>query len=52
MSVIEERTGKRICCPEIISYENGWIDRVQLSQLAEKLKKSGYGEYFLKYLSQ
>ena len=52
VSVIEERTGKRICCPEIISYENGWIDRAQLSQLAEKLKKSGYGEYFLKYLSQ
>ena len=52
VSVIEERTGKRICCPEIISYENGWIDRTRLSQLAEKLKKSGYGEYFLKYLSQ
>ena len=52
VSVIEERQGKRICCPEIIAYENEWIDREQLTKLAESLKKSGYGEYFLKFLSQ
>lgn len=52
VSVIEERQGKRICCPEIIAYENGWIDRKQLTRLAESLKKSGYGEYFFKFLKQ
>ena len=52
VSVIEERQGKRICCPEIVAYENGWIDRKQLTRLAESLKKSGYGEYFFKFLSQ
>lgn len=52
VSVIEERTGKRICCPEIIAYENEWIDRAQLTKLAESLKKSGYGDYFFKFLSQ
>ena len=52
VSVIEERQGKRICCPEIIAYENEWIDREQLTKLAESLKKSGYGEYFFKFLSQ
>lgn len=52
VSVIEERQGKRICCPEIIAYENNWIDRNQLTTLAESLKKSGYGEYFLKFLKQ
>ncbi len=52
VSVIEERQGKRICCPEIIAYENEWIDREQLTKLAVSLKKSGYGEYFFKFLSQ
>jgi len=52
VSVIEERQGKRICCPEIIAYENGWIDRTQLTKLAESLKKSGYGDYFFKYLAR
>lgn len=52
VSVIEERQGKRICCPEIVAFENGWIDRAQLTVLAESLKKSGYGEYFFKVLNQ
>ena len=52
VSVIEERQGKRICCPEIVAYENEWIDREQLTKLAVSLKKSGYGEYFFKFLSQ
>ena len=52
VSVIEERQGKRICCPEVISYENGWIDHQQLSILAKSLEKSGYGNYLLKVLSR
>ena len=52
VSVIEERQGKRICCPEVISYENGWIDHRQLSILAKSLEKSGYGNYLLKVLSR
>lgn len=52
VSVIEERQGKRICCPEVIAYENGWIDRGQLTNLAKSLEKSGYGKYLLKVLSR
>lgn len=50
VSVIEERQGMRICCPEVISFEQGWIDAAQLKRLADPLKKSGYGEYLLKVL--
>ena len=45
VSVIEERQGIRICCPEVIGFERGWIDAAQLAALAEPLKKSGYGQY-------
>jgi len=50
VSVIEERQGQRICCPEVTAYRNGWIDREQLSALAAPLKKSGYGVYLQKVL--
>lgn len=52
VSVIEERQGRRICCPEAISYEQGWIDAKQLGVLAEPLKKSGYGHYLMKLLAE
>ncbi|MGL5116611.1 MAG: glucose-1-phosphate thymidylyltransferase RfbA [Beijerinckiaceae bacterium] len=42
---IEARQGLRICCPEEIAYDRGFIDRAQLSTLAAALGKSGYGQY-------
>lgn len=50
VSVIEERQGQRICCPEATAYRNSWITREQLAALAEPLKKSGYGMYLQKVL--
>lgn len=46
--VMEDRQGRRICCPEAVAYNQGWIDQARLKELAEPLKKSGYGEYLLK----
>ena len=43
--VIEERQGLKIGCIEEIAWRAGWIDQQQLRQLAEPLKKSGYGHY-------
>jgi len=48
VSVMEERQGRRICCPEAHAYQQGWISRETLHNLAEPLKKSGYGEYLYK----
>jgi glucose-1-phosphate thymidylyltransferase len=43
--VVEKRQGLKIGCPEEIAYRMGFINKEQLGQLAEGLKKSGYGEY-------
>ena len=48
VSVIEERQGIRICCPEVVAYRKGWIDRHQLKALGQSLIKSGYGSYLAK----
>ncbi len=45
--VIEERQGLKIGCIEEIAYKNGWINKEQLKVEANKLLKSGYGQYLL-----
>jgi len=36
-----------VCCPEEIAFRAGYIDAVQLEQLALPLAKTGYGSYLL-----
>lgn len=43
--VIEHRTGLKIGCIEEVAWHEGFIGKAQLLQLAEPLKKSGYGHY-------
>lgn len=50
VSVIEERQGRRICCPEVVAFNQGRIDAEQLKALAQPLEKSGYGKYLLKVI--
>jgi len=46
--LMEERQGRRICCPEVIAYRQGWVSKDEVLKLAEPLRKSGYGEYIYK----
>lgn len=50
VQTIEKRQGLQICCPEEIAFENGWIDKDEVSKIAAKLKKNDYGK-FLKDLA-
>ncbi len=45
VQIIEHRQGLKICCPEEVAYKSGYINDEQMAQLAEKLGKSGYGDY-------
>lgn len=50
VQVIEERQGLKIGCIEEIAYRMGYINKDQLTKIAEPLVKSGYGKYLLTLL--
>ena len=45
IETIEKRQGLKVNCPEEVAYRMGYINEQQLRDLAEPLRKSGYGEY-------
>jgi glucose-1-phosphate thymidylyltransferase len=47
VQTIEDRQGLKIGCIEEVAYRMGFINADQLRVIAEKLIKSGYGEYLL-----
>ncbi len=47
---LEHRQGMKVGCPEEVAYRMGWINAEQLEQLAQPLRKSGYGDYLLNLL--
>ncbi|KMN09844.1 glucose-1-phosphate thymidylyltransferase RfbA [Pseudomonas helleri] len=49
---IEHRQGLKVACLEEIAFNSGWITPEKLGEQAEKLKKTGYGQYLQKLLSE
>jgi glucose-1-phosphate thymidylyltransferase len=52
IETIENRQGLKVCCPEEIAFNSGWIDTQQLSRLAAPLAKTGYGRYLQQLVEQ
>lgn len=42
---IQKRAGLYIACLEEIAYKKGYINKIKLMELAEKLEKTDYGQY-------
>ncbi|QPA30702.1 glucose-1-phosphate thymidylyltransferase RfbA [Thermaerobacillus caldiproteolyticus] len=47
IETVEKRQGFKVACLEEISYRMGYIDKNQLIQLAQPLRKTEYGQYLL-----
>lgn len=45
VQTIEHRQGYKIACLEEIAYNNGWIDKAKVLEIAKPLSKNGYGQY-------
>lgn len=45
VQTIEHRQGYKIACLEEIAYNNGWINKEKILEIAKPLAKNGYGQY-------
>jgi glucose-1-phosphate thymidylyltransferase len=52
VQALEQRQGLKIACIEEIAFQKGFISRTQLSQVAESLSKSNYGQYLNRVLME
>lgn len=52
VQTIEARQGLKVACLEEIAYHQGWLSREQLSQQADALSKTGYGQYLQRLVLQ
>lgn len=52
IQTIESRQGLKVACLEEIAYNQGWISAEQLSQQAQALAKTGYGQYLQSLLKK
>ncbi len=52
IATIDKRQGLKVNCPEEVAYRNGWLSADKLRDIAQPLRKSGYGEYLLKLINE
>jgi glucose-1-phosphate thymidylyltransferase len=47
VQTVEHRQGFKIACLEEIAYHQGWLNKAELQERAQRLAKTAYGEYLL-----
>ena len=52
VQTIEKRQGLKVACLEEIAYRNGWLSADYVLQEAEKLSKTGYGQYLIQIIRE
>jgi len=52
IETIEKRQGLKVACLEEIAFKMNYIDAAQVKELAEPLKKNGYGQYLLNIIKE
>lgn len=50
VETIEKRQGYKIACLEEIAFNNGWLSKQQLTNLAQPFIKNSYGQYLLEII--
>ena len=52
VQTIEARQGLKVACLEEIAYRQGWLGADRLAHEADKLSKTGYGQYLLRIIKE
>ncbi|MEQ9105922.1 MAG: glucose-1-phosphate thymidylyltransferase RfbA [Limnobacter sp.] len=52
VETIEKRQGYKVACLEEVAFNNGWLSRNELENIAKALHNTGYGQYLLSLLKE
>ncbi len=52
IQLVQRNSGKIIASPDLIAYQQGFIDKNKLRESGDLMKKNSYGQYLLKYLDK
>lgn len=52
IATLEQRQGLKASCIEEIAYKRGFIDKTQLLDIAEPIRKSQYGQYLIRIANE
>ena len=52
IQLIQKNSGKVVCCPEVIAYNNGWIDDDIMMRAYESMKKNSYGQNLINVIQK
>ena len=52
VATIQEHQNITICCPEEISYKNGWLDKEKVLKQAKVMKKNTYGKHLMEIIEE
>ena len=52
VQTIERRQGLKVSCPEEIAFRKGWIEEIELKELAKPMLKNNYGQYLLQVIKE
>ena len=52
IQLVQRNSGKIIASPDLIAYEQGFIDKDKLRETSDLMKKNSYGQYLGKYLDK
>lgn len=47
IKILDDHQGLKVCCPEEIAFNNGWICKEALIEQGELMKKNQYGQHLL-----
>ena len=52
IQTIENRQGLKVACLEEIAYNQGWLSKNEINEIAQKLKQNNYGQYLLSVIQE
>ena len=52
IQLVQKNQGRVICAPEVIAYDQGWIDEETILKAGDLMKRNDYGKFLTEYVAK